>query len=158
MTADRWYVLVEEDTRATRRADGVELKLHRWTLVATHAVDGGEEAARALAEEAALRHLPDLIARHTRPGDVPARHAFVTSDGSWLVLLKHQHRECHVRITTARLVHSSGEVQAPPRTLKDKFRTALDGPAPAPAPWTPQAGHGAPEYPYSGAPGPDGRD
>ncbi|MET9616741.1 hypothetical protein [Kitasatospora indigofera] len=137
MTAAQWYVLVEEDTRTTRRADGVELKLHRWTLAATHAVDGAEAEALALAEEAALHHLPGILARHARPGDTPARHAFLAPDGSWLVVLKQRHRECHIRVTTARLVHVHPEKEAPPKTLREKLRQALDGPEPAGAPWNP---------------------
>ncbi|MFI5527765.1 hypothetical protein ACIA8O_04320 [Kitasatospora sp. NPDC051853] len=139
MTAARWYVLIEEDTRMTKHADGVEFRLHRWTLVATHPVDGTEEDARAVAEEAALKHLPDLLARHARPGDVPARQAYRTSDGSWLVRLSQQHRECHLRVTTARLVHVVEGTDAPPKTFRQKLRTALDGPDPAPAPWAPGA-------------------
>ncbi|WP_328721873.1 hypothetical protein OHT52_21850 [Streptomyces sp. NBC_00247] len=134
---DRWYVLIEEDTRETRRADGVELRLHRWTLAASYPVDGDEARARAVAEDAALHYVPGILARHARPGDVPARSAFLTPDGSWLVHVRQHHRECHVRVTTARLVHTRREQEAPPKSLKEKFRHALDGPEPGPAPWAP---------------------
>ncbi|MCX4960110.1 hypothetical protein [Streptomyces virginiae] len=139
MTTDQWYVLIEEDTRTTRHADGVELKLHRWTLAARHLVDGTREQALATAEDAALNHLPALLARHTRPGDTPARHAFLTPDGTWLVRLQQRHRECHIRVTVARLLHTREETQAPPKTLKEKLRQALEGPEPAVTPWTPKA-------------------
>ncbi|MGW6821791.1 hypothetical protein [Streptomyces sp. NPDC055005] len=138
MTTDQWYVLIEEDTRTTRSADGVRLKLHRWTLVATQPVDGTEEQARAVAEDAALHHLPGTLARHARPGDVPARQAFLASDGAWLVQLRQRHRECHLRVSTARLIHTREETQAPPMTLKEKLRHALEGPKPSGASWTPR--------------------
>ncbi|MER5734829.1 MULTISPECIES: hypothetical protein [unclassified Streptomyces] len=137
MTED-WYVLIEEDTRMTRRADGVDLKLHRWALVACHPVSGTEERALAAAEDAALHHLPDVLARHARRGDVPARRAFRTSGGDWLVRLKQGHRECHIRVSTARLVHEQEERQAPPKSLKEKFRTVLEGPEAPEAPWAPR--------------------
>ncbi len=135
---DDWYVLIEEDTRTTRRADGVELRLHRWLLAATHPVRGTEEHVRAVAEDAALHYLPDVLARHSRRGDTPARRAFLAPDGAWLVWLKQHHRECHIRVTTARLVHVHEEQQAPARTFKDKLRDALDGPEPPRTPWTPK--------------------
>ncbi|MFJ9074547.1 hypothetical protein ACIRO3_04745 [Streptomyces sp. NPDC102278] len=135
---DQWYVLIEEDTRTTRSADGVELKLHRWALVASHAVTGTEAQARAVAEDAALHHLPATLARHARPGDTPARQAYLTQDGAWLVQLKQRHRECHIRVSTARLVHTEEETQAPPKTLKEKLRHALEGPAPSEAAWAPK--------------------
>lgn len=69
MTA-QWYVLIEEDTRVSRRADGVDLKLHRWTLAASHPISGTEEQARAAAEDAALHYLPAVLARHARPGSL----------------------------------------------------------------------------------------
>ncbi|MEV4950224.1 hypothetical protein [Streptomyces sp. NPDC053755] len=134
---DEWYVLIEEDTRVSRRADGVDLKLHHWTLVATHHVSGGEAQAAATAQDAALHYLPGILARHARPGDEPARHAFLTQDGAWVVRLRQRHRECHIRVSTARLVHAQEERQAPPKSLKEKVRGALEGP-PLPAkPWTP---------------------
>lgn len=136
MTA-QWYVLIEEDTRVTRRADGVDLKLHRWALVASHRVSGTEAQARAATEDAALHYVPSVLARHARPGDAPARSAFLTSDGAWLVRLKQHHRECHVRVTAARLVHTQEERQAPPKTLKEKVRQALEGPEPSENPWAP---------------------
>ncbi|MFD8013554.1 hypothetical protein [Streptomyces sp. NPDC058955] len=135
---DDWYVLIEEDTRTTRRVDGVDLKLHRWALVATHPVSGTEEHVRAVAEDAALHYLPDVLARHARPGDTPARRAFLAPDGTWLVWLKQHHRECHIRVTTARLVHALDEKRSQPKSLKEKLRNALDGPAPQ-TPWTPKA-------------------
>ncbi|MEV7730025.1 hypothetical protein AB0P15_35730 [Streptomyces sp. NPDC087917] len=138
MTTDQWYVLIEEDTRTTRSADGVKLKLHRWTLAATHFVNGTEAEALALAQDAALHHLPAVLARHALPGDTPARQAYLTRDGSWLVHLAQRHRECHIRVTAARLVHSQEEVQAPPKTLKEKLRQAFDAPDPTPTPWTPK--------------------
>lgn len=139
MTAP-WHVLIEEDTRETRRADGVELRLHRWMLVASHPVAGGEAQARAAAEDAALHYLPAVLVRHARPGDTPARRVFLTADDTWLVWLRQHHRECHIRVTAARLVHTREEAQAPPKTFKEKVRHALlEGPQPpAASPWPPQ--------------------
>ncbi|MEU1013857.1 hypothetical protein [Streptomyces sp. NPDC005890] len=143
MTAE-WYVLIEEDTRTTERPDGVELRLHRWMLVGTHYIGQDETEAVAAAEDAALNYMPGVLARHARPGDEPARHAFLTQDGAWVVLLRQRHRECHIRVTTARLMHSQEEREAPPKSLKEKFRSALEGPPPLPKPWTPpkQLGQG----------------
>uniref|UniRef100_UPI0004CC0539 hypothetical protein n=1 Tax=unclassified Streptomyces TaxID=2593676 RepID=UPI0004CC0539 len=62
-----------------------------------------------------------------------------TPDGTWLVRLRQRHRECHIRVTAARLVHTREETQAPPKTLKEKLRQALEGPEPAVTPWTPKA-------------------
>ncbi|WP_406464796.1 hypothetical protein OHB07_27700 [Streptomyces sp. NBC_00111] len=137
MTA-QWYVLIEEDTRVSRRADGVDLKLHRWTLAASHPISGTEEQARAAAEDAALHYLPAVLARHARPGESPARRAFLTSDGAWLVRLQQHHRECHIRVTTARLVHTQEEKQAPQKSFKEKVKRALDGPEPPENPWAPK--------------------
>ncbi|MEU1472606.1 hypothetical protein ABZ434_30875 [Streptomyces sp. NPDC005761] len=136
--ADDWYVLIEEDTRVTRRADGVELKLHRWALVASHPVNGPKEQALAVAEDAALHYLPALLARHARPGDTPARRAFLTPGGVWLVWLRQHQRECHIRVSTARLVHTQEEGHPLPRTLKEKLRNVLEGPDPSPVPWAPK--------------------
>ncbi|MFD3567830.1 hypothetical protein [Streptomyces sp. NPDC058667] len=135
MTAD-WYVLIEEDTRTTQRVDGTDLKLHRWMLTGTHRIGQDQAEATAAAEDAALHFLPGTLARHTRPGDEPARHALLTQDGSWVVLVKQRHRECHIRVTTAQLVHSREEKEAPPKSLKEKFRSAMEGPVPAVKPWT----------------------
>ncbi|MEV7533444.1 MULTISPECIES: hypothetical protein [Streptomyces] len=135
---DDWYVLIEEDTRVTARADGVELRLHHWTLVASHPVSGTEEEVRATAEDAALHYLPAVLARHARRGDTPARRAYRTAGGDWLVWVKQNHRECHLRVSTARLVHAREEEHAPAKSLKEKFRTALEGPEPAEAPWAPR--------------------
>ncbi|GGV19468.1 hypothetical protein GCM10010275_71510 [Streptomyces litmocidini] len=135
MTAD-WYVLIEEDTRTTQRADGTDLKLHRWMLTGTHCIGPDRAEAVAAAEDAALHHIPGILARHTRPGDEPARHALLTQDGAWIVLVKQRHRECHIRVTTAQLVHSREEKEAPSKSLKEKLRSAMDGPAPAPKPWS----------------------
>ncbi|MFD4030212.1 hypothetical protein ACFWVP_06680 [Streptomyces sp. NPDC058637] len=136
---DQWYVLIEEDTRVTRQADGVDLKLHRWSLVASHPVSGTQAQALAVAEDAALHYMPAVLARHARPGETPARSAYLTSDGAWLVLLEQHHRECHIRVTAARLIHTREEKQAPPRTLKEKVRHALDAPEPSAAPWAPKS-------------------
>ncbi|SEE23054.1 hypothetical protein [Streptomyces sp. TLI_105] len=138
MTAE-WYVLIEEDTRVTERADGVDLKLHRWKMVGTHLITGTEEQAAAVAQDAALHYIPAILARHARPGDEPARHAFLTQDGAWLVLLRQRHRECHIRVTTARLMHVQEEKQAPQKSLKDKLLGVLEGPPPSAKPWTPKA-------------------
>ncbi|MFD3336160.1 hypothetical protein ACFWV1_26455 [Streptomyces sp. NPDC058700] len=118
MTAD-WYVLIEEDTRTTQRVDGTDLKLHRWMLTGTHRIGQDQAEVTAAAEDAALHFLPGTLARHTRPGDEPARHALITQDGSWVVLVKQRHRECHIRVTTAQLVHSREEKEAPPNSLKE---------------------------------------
>lgn len=136
MTAE-WYVLIEEDTRTTERPDGVELRLHRWMLVGTYRIGQDEAEAVAAAEDAALNYIPGVLARHARPGDEPARHAFLAQDGAWVVLLRQRHRECHIRVTTARLMHSQEEKEAPPKSFKEKFRNALEGPPPLPKPWAP---------------------
>ncbi|WP_330455718.1 hypothetical protein OIB37_01850 [Streptomyces sp. NBC_00820] len=136
MTAE-WYVLIEEDTRVSETVDGTSLKLHRWMLVGTHHIEGDEAQAVAAAEDAALHHVPDVLARHARPGDEPARHAFRAQDGSWVVLVRQRHRDCHIRVSTARLVHSQEEKEAPPKTLKELLRGALAAPPPRPKPWTP---------------------
>ncbi|MFI8916397.1 hypothetical protein ACIGW4_32905 [Streptomyces sp. NPDC053513] len=133
---DDWYVLIEEDTRTTQRADGTDLKLHRWMLTGTHRIGPDRAEAAAAAEDAALNHLPGILARHARPGDEPARHALLTQDGAWIVLVKQRHRECHIRVTTARLVHSREEEEAPSKSLKEKLRSAIEGPAPTPKPWS----------------------
>ncbi|MEU6934871.1 hypothetical protein AB0A05_37945 [Streptomyces sp. NPDC046374] len=135
MTAD-WYVLIEEDTRTTERADGTELKLHRWMLTGTHRIGPDQAEAAVAAEDAALHYLPGILARHARPGDEPSRHALLTQGGAWIVLVKQRHRECHIRVTTAQLVHSREEKEAPPKSLKEKFRSAMEGPAPIPKPWS----------------------
>ncbi|WP_306324542.1 hypothetical protein [Streptomyces venezuelae] len=135
MTAD-WYVLIEEDTRTTQRADGTDLKLHRWMLTGTHRIGPDQAEAAAAAEDAALHYLPGILARHARPGDEPARHALLAQDGAWIVLVKQRHRECHIRVTTAQLVHSREEKEAPPKGLKEKLRSAMEGPVPAPKPWS----------------------
>ncbi|MFI5812356.1 hypothetical protein ACIA7S_15460 [Streptomyces sp. NPDC051643] len=136
---DEWYVLIEEDTRETERVDGGELQLHRWMLVGTHYVDGGEEQATAAAEDAALHFIPRGLALHARPGGEPSRHAFLTQEGAWVVLIRLRTRECHIRVTTARLMHFQGEKEAPPKTLKEKLRSAVQTPLPSPKPWTPAA-------------------
>ncbi|WP_030348812.1 hypothetical protein [Streptomyces sp. NRRL S-1022] len=136
MTAE-WYVLIEEDTRTTERPDGVELRLHRWMLVGTYRIGQDEADAVAAAEDAALNYMPGVLARHARPGDEPARHAFLAQDGAWVVLLRQRHRECHIRVTTARLMHSQEDKEAPPKSLKEKFRNTLEGPPPSLKPWTP---------------------
>lgn len=138
MTDGQWYVLIEEDTRTTRSADGVVLKLHRWTLAASHLVKGTEEQALAVAEDAALHYVPPFLAGYASPGDAPARQAFLAGDGAWLVHLRQRHRACHVRVSTARLVHTKEETQAPPHSFKDKLRHALNGPEPSDEPWKPR--------------------
>ncbi|MGV9357968.1 hypothetical protein [Streptomyces misionensis] len=136
MTAE-WYLLIEEDTRTTESPDGVQLRLHRWMLAGTYHIGQDEAEAVAAAEDAALNYMPGVLARHTRPGDEPARHAFLAQDGAWVVLVRQRHRECHIRVTTARLMHSREEKEAPAKSLKEKFRSALEGPPPLPKPWTP---------------------
>ncbi|MEU0581604.1 hypothetical protein ABZ465_30840 [Streptomyces griseoincarnatus] len=136
MTAE-WYVLIEEDTRTTERPDGVELRLHRWMLVGTYHIGQDEAEAVAAAEDAALNYMPGVLARHARPGDEPARHAFLAQDGAWVVLVRQRHRECHIRVTVARLMHSQEEKEAPPKSMKEKFRSALERPPPLPKPWAP---------------------
>ncbi|MFJ6902899.1 hypothetical protein [Streptomyces griseoluteus] len=136
MTAE-WYVLIEEDTRVTEHVDGNQLKLHRWMLTGTHHIEGGEEQALAAAEDAALHHVPDTIARHAKPGDEPARHVLLAQDGAWVAIVRQRHREARIRVTTARLVHSHEENEAPPKTLRESLRGALQAPPPLPKPWTP---------------------
>ncbi|WP_406259346.1 hypothetical protein OH779_40700 [Actinacidiphila glaucinigra] len=130
MTAE-WYILVEEDTRETRSADGQVLRLHHWQLAATHHVEGGEEQAAAAAEELALHYTPALLARHARPGDEPARRAFLGRDGSWVVRVEQRQRACHIRVSTARLMHTEEEVDAPKESFKDKLRQAFRDPDPS---------------------------
>ncbi|MFE3560283.1 hypothetical protein ACFXKW_36340 [Streptomyces sp. NPDC059193] len=139
MTTAQWYVLIEEDTRTTRSADGVVLKLHRWTLSASHPVAGPEDQALAVAEDAALTYMPSFLANYATPGEGPARRAFLTPDGTWLVHLKQRHRECHIRVSTARLVHTQEETQAPPpETIKQKLRHALERHTPSDTRWIPK--------------------
>ncbi|WP_228992664.1 hypothetical protein [Streptomyces sp. DH8] len=135
MTAD-WYVLIEEDTRTTEHVDGTDLKLHRWMLTGTHRIGQNHTEAIAAAKDAALHYLPGILARHARPGDEPARRALLTQDGSWVVLVRQRHRECHIRVTTAQLVHMREEKEAPPKNLKEWLRSAMEGPSPAVKPWT----------------------
>ncbi|MFE6781553.1 hypothetical protein ACFVFF_04765 [Streptomyces sp. NPDC057680] len=135
MTTD-WYVLIEEDTRTTVRADGSELKLHRWGLTGTHLIGPDQAEAVAAAENAALHHVPSMIARHARRGDEPSRHALLAQDGSWIVRVQQRHRACHIRVSTARLVHEREEKEAPPKSLKEKFRSTMEGPEPTPTPWS----------------------
>ncbi|MFE9574709.1 hypothetical protein ACFYMW_40480 [Streptomyces sp. NPDC006692] len=132
-----WYVLIEEDGWINERADGVALRLHRWTLVGTHRIGGDRAEAVAAAEDAALHYVPRGLARRARPGDESARDAFLTQDGSWVVLVRQRHRECHFRVSMARLVHARAEKEAPKKSLKEKFRGALEGPPPLVEPWTP---------------------
>ncbi|MFI6056419.1 hypothetical protein ACIBCO_41010 [Streptomyces violascens] len=134
---NEWYVLIEEDTRMVERADGVDLRLHRWMLVGAHRIGGDEVEAVAAAEDAALRYIPRVLARHARPGDEPGRDVFLAQDGAWVVLVRQRHRECHIRVTTARLMHVQAEKEAPPKTLKEKFRGSLQGPLPLAEPWVP---------------------
>ncbi|MGW2209649.1 hypothetical protein [Streptomyces sp. NPDC001781] len=136
MTAE-WYVLIEEDTRVTEYVEGHQLKLHRWMLTGTHHVEGGEAQALAVAEDAALHYIPGTIARHARPGDEPARHALLAQDGAWVVTVRQRQREARIRVTTARLVHSREEKEAPPKTLKESLRGALQAPPSLPKPWAP---------------------
>ncbi|MGQ4366189.1 hypothetical protein [Streptomyces sp. SAS_272] len=139
MTAE-WYVLIEEDREFDRlRPDGMEIKLHRFMLVATHHVEGDEAQAAAVAEDAALHYVPGTLARLARPGDQPARHALLTQDGAWVVQLTQRHLKYHIRVTTARLMHSQEEKKAPPKNLKGMLRSALEAPQPAKKPWTPTA-------------------
>ncbi|MEU0008686.1 hypothetical protein ABZ079_31650 [Streptomyces sp. NPDC006314] len=121
----------------TERVEGVELRLHRWMVVAAHHIGGDEAEAAAAAEDAALHYTPGVLARHARPGDQPSRNAFLTHDGAWVVLLRQRHRDCQIRVTTARLVHAKEEKEAPPKSLKEKFRGALEGPQPPEKPWAP---------------------
>ncbi|MFE6410895.1 hypothetical protein ACFVOR_28655 [Streptomyces sp. NPDC057837] len=123
MTA--WYVLVEEDTRETKYAEGTELKLHRWKLVATRSVGSTEEEAAAAAERLALEHVPAVIVRHARPGDQPAREAYLTPDGTWVVSVRQRGREAHVRVSVAQLMHRRTEHEAPPPSWREKLREAF---------------------------------
>ncbi|MCX5387319.1 hypothetical protein [Streptomyces sp. NBC_00083] len=134
---NEWYVLIEEDTMIGENADGVHLRLHRWMLVGTHRIGQDRAEAVAMAEDAALRYIPRVLARHARPGDEPGREAFLAQDGTWVVLVRQRRRECHFRVTAARLMHSRTEEEARAKSLKEKLRSALDGPAPLPQPWAP---------------------
>ncbi|MEU9192638.1 hypothetical protein [Streptomyces hundungensis] len=132
-----WHVLIEEDTWTNERADGVALRLHRWTLAGTYRIGQDEAEAVAAAEDAALHYIPRALARRARPGDEPAREAFLGRDGTWVVLVRQRQRVCHIRVSAARLVHARKEAEAPPKSLKEKLRGALDGPPPLPEPWAP---------------------
>ncbi|MER8016913.1 hypothetical protein ACIQ7S_20760 [Streptomyces griseoluteus] len=136
MTAE-WYVLIEEDTRVTEYVDGNRLALHRWMLTGTHPIEGGEAQALAAAEDAALHYLPDTIARHAKPGDEPGRHVLLAQDGAWVAIVRQRRHEARIRVTTARLTHSHEEKEAPPKTLGESLRGALQAPPPAPNPWAP---------------------
>ncbi|MGV9503321.1 hypothetical protein ACWDQ0_34140 [Streptomyces sp. NPDC003642] len=136
-----WYVLVEEDTRETKYAEGTELRLHRWKLVATRGIgptaeeaaaeeaaaeEAAAEEAAAEAERLALQHVPAVIARHARPGDQPAREAYLTADGAWVVSVRQRGREAHVRVSVARLMHKQEESEGPPPpTWKHRLRKAF---------------------------------
>jgi hypothetical protein len=145
-TSASWYVLIEEETRESRRVDGTSLKFHRWRLTGTHHVEGDGTEAAAAAEDAALHYTPALMDKRTRPGDRPARSAFRTPDGTWLVALSNQHNTCHIRITTAQLVHHQEEAQAPPAPRQDwKTRMrAFFAPDPSPLPPDPRDNPWAP--------------
>ncbi|MGW5616406.1 hypothetical protein [Streptomyces sp. NPDC003877] len=108
-----WYVLVEEDTRETKNAEGSELRLYRWKLVATRGGGPTAEEAAAEAERLALQHVPAVIARHAKPGDQPAREAYRTPDGAWVVSVRQRGREAHMRVSVAELVHKQSESEAP---------------------------------------------
>ncbi|MGC0208573.1 hypothetical protein [Streptomyces levis] len=131
-----WYVLVEEDTRETKYAEGTELRLHRWKLVATRGIgptaeeaaaeEAAAEEAAAEAERLALQHVPAVIARHARPGDQPAREAYLTADGVWVVSVRQRGREAHVRVSVARLMHKQEESEGPPPpSWKHRLRKAF---------------------------------
>ncbi|GAA2539684.1 hypothetical protein GCM10010423_41850 [Streptomyces levis] len=121
-----WYVLVEEDTRETKYAEGTELRLHRWKLVATRGIGPTAEEAAAEAERLALQHVPAVIARHARPGDQPAREAYLTADGAWVVSVRQRGREAHVRVSVARLMHKQEESEGPPPpSWKHRLRKAF---------------------------------
>jgi hypothetical protein len=123
-----WYVLVEEDIRETKYAEGTELRLHRWKLVATRGIGSTEQEAAAQAERLALQHVPAVIARHARPGDQPAREAYLTPDGAWVVSVRQRGREAHVRVSVARLMHRQPESEAEtpdPPSWKERLRKAF---------------------------------
>ncbi|WP_131589719.1 hypothetical protein [Streptomyces seoulensis] len=132
-----WYVLIEEDTRVTEYVEGNQLRLHRWMLTGSHHIEGGEAQALAAAEDAALRYIPDTVARHANPGDEPARHVLLAQDGAWVAIVRQRDREARIRVTTARLLHSHEEKEAPPKTFRESLRGALQAPPPAPKPWAP---------------------
>ncbi|MGW6927538.1 hypothetical protein ACWGA9_40835 [Streptomyces sp. NPDC054950] len=135
MTAE-WYVLIEEDTLTIEHPDGVDVHLHRWMLVGMHHIGQDRAEAVAAAEDAALHYIPGILAGRARPGDEPARHVFLAQDGAWVVLVRQRHRECHIRVTVARLVHSQEEKEAPRKSLKEKFHSLLEEPPPPVQPWT----------------------
>ncbi|GLX54318.1 hypothetical protein Shyhy01_72670 [Streptomyces hygroscopicus subsp. hygroscopicus] len=134
-----WYVLIEEDRQGRKRVQGVEFELHDWKLAAAHRVRGDEARVAAVAEDAALHYMPMSLARHAKPGDQEARHAFLAQDGSWVVLLGLRGYQCHIRVTTARLMHVREEKETPPKSLKEMLRSAWEGPPPPVGPWSPPA-------------------
>ena len=95
-------------------------------LVRSHHIGQDQAEAVTAAEDAALNYMPDYYSGTRGPGDAPARHAFLAQDGAWAVLVKQRHRECHFRVTTARLMYSHDEREASPNSPKEKFRSALD--------------------------------
>ncbi|WP_234392118.1 hypothetical protein, partial [Streptomyces sp. WM6378] len=62
---------------------------------------------------------------------------FLAQDGTWVVVVRQRQYECHVRVATARLMHSRTEKEAPPKSLKEKLRGAFEGPPPLVQSWTP---------------------
>ncbi len=138
MSAD-WYILIEEDIRDTKHLQAIEFRLHHWKLAAAHRVKGDEARIAAVAEDAALHYLPTTLTRYAEPGDRPARHAFLAQDGSWVVLVGLRGHQCHIRVSTARLMHVHEEKETPPKTLKEMLRGAWEGPPPPEQPWSPPA-------------------
>ncbi|MFF4324811.1 hypothetical protein [Streptomyces sp. NPDC001568] len=138
---DEWYVLIEENVHEPRRVEGTELEMFRWRVAGSYFIDGGEERAVEVAEDAARNYLPRELAEHARSGDVPGRRAFLTRDGAWVVSIAQRGRGCHIRVTVGRLVHLQDESEAPPRSLKEKLRSVVQAPGPRPAPWMPTPRH-----------------
>ncbi|GAA3006002.1 hypothetical protein GCM10020229_17290 [Kitasatospora albolonga] len=139
MTAAQWYVLIEEDTRMTKHADGVELKLHHWTLVASHPVGGSEEDALG-GRRGGRPEARSGPAGASRQAGGRAGPPGVPRGGRLLAgLAAAAPPRVPPAVTTARLVHVVEGNDAPPKTFRDRLRNALDGPAPEPTRWAPGA-------------------
>ncbi|MFJ5552081.1 hypothetical protein [Streptomyces sp. NPDC093225] len=136
MTGTNWHVLVEERRNETYLVDTRTVASTHMSLYFSDPVDGGREGAAELAEELARTFVPDWMAAAGRPGDAPARTAYLTTDGTWLVTLDQDRggRTAVLRIHPARLMHRSEQAPAPREPLFKGLRRVLSREAPQPAP------------------------
>jgi hypothetical protein len=126
-TNTNWHVLVEErrsESDLLAAAEMHPVESTRVSLSFSDPVDGGEQGAVELAEQLARTFVPDWMAAAGRPGDAPARTAYLSTEGTWLVTLD-QNRgaaTCVLRIHPARLMHRSEQVLAPREPLFKSLR------------------------------------